>query len=96
MDIRQRLYQMLAIENEAERETALEEIANEFTTYGNQVSELTSERDSLKETLTRAESDRDVYKSRLAKITQSTLIDDKKDDEIIEDYESKIFRKRDD
>lgn len=92
-DFRKRLYQLIAIEDESQRESAMEDIVNEYATYGAQYDEMTAERDSLKETLTKAESDRDTYRERWAKlVANDTLEPDKKDDEEVVDYESKVFK----
>ena len=92
-DFRKRLYQLIAIEDESQRESAMEDIVNEYATYGRQYDEMTAERDSLKETLTKAESDRDTYRERWAKlVANDTLEPDKKDDEEVVDYESKVFK----
>lgn len=92
-DFRQRLYQLLAIEDESQRESALTDIVNEYATYGSQYDEIVSERDNLKESLTKAESDRDTYKQRWANaVSRETLEPDEKDDEEVVDYESKVFK----
>lgn len=92
-DFRQRLYQLLAIEDESQRESALTDIVNEYATYGSQYDEVVSERDTLKESLTKAESDRDTYKQRWANaVSRETLEPDEKDDEEVVDYESKVFK----
>lgn len=92
-DFRKRLYQLISIEDEAQRESAMEDIVNEYATYGTQYDEMTAERDNLKETLTKAESDRDTYRERWAKlVANDTLEPDKKDDEEVVDYESKVFK----
>lgn len=92
-DFRARLYQLLSIEDESERESALEEIVNEYATYGSQVESLTAERDDLQGRLTKAETDRDTYKERLAKVVNSTLEPDKEDDEEVINYEDRVFKK---
>lgn len=92
-DFRKRLYQLMAIEDESQRESAMEDIVNEYATYVTQYDEMIDERDSLKETLTKAESDRDTYRERWAKlVANDTLEPDKKDDEEVVDYESKVFK----
>lgn len=93
MDFRARLYQLLAIEDESERESALEDIVNEYITYGELITSLTAERDDLQGRLTKAETDRDTYKERLAKVINSTLEPDEEDDEEVIDYEDKVFKK---
>ena len=35
-DFRKRLYQLIAIEDESQRESAMEDIVNEYATYGTQ------------------------------------------------------------
>lgn len=92
-DFRKRLYQLIAIEDESQRESAMEDIVNEYATYGTQYDEMTAELDSLKETLTKTESDRDIYRERWAKlVANDTLEPDKKDDEEVVDYERKVFK----
>lgn len=92
-DFRKRLYQLIAIEDESQRESAMEDIVNEYATYGTQYDEMIGERDSLRETLTKAESDRDTYRERWAKLVATdTLEPDEKDDEEVVDYESKVFK----
>lgn len=93
MDFRARLYQLLSIEDESERENALEDIVNEYATYGSQVESLTAERDDLQGRLTKAEIDRDTYKERLAKVVNSTLEPDEEDDNEVIDYEDRVFKK---
>lgn len=94
---RKRLYQLISIEDESERETALDQIVNDYATYGSQLADITSERDSLQEALTKAESDRDTYKKRWAELVSSeTLEPDATDDEEVIDYEKKVFKERED
>lgn len=89
---RERLYQLISIEDESERETALEEIANEFTTYANQVNDLTVERDGLLEANGKLQSDLDTYKTRLARVINDTANADDEDDEEVIDWESRALK----
>lgn len=94
---RKRLYQLLEIADESERENMLEQIANDYATYCQNIYELKKERDRLSNELETTTKDRDVYKLRLNKIIskeveEQTLNDDEKDDDIM----SKIFIERED
>lgn len=94
---RKRLYQLLEIADETERENMLEQIANDYATYGQNIYELERERDKLSNELEMTTKDRDVYKSRLRKIVskeieEQTLNEDEKDNDLI----SKIFIERED